>query len=63
MVDKYMVIDKEIGQKEQRNWKDEVKRNWNKLLWTKEGGDIIKLKTTLIAHINGLNLAVSAINK
>jgi len=63
MVDKYTVIEKESRQNEQRKWKDEVKRNWKKLLWTKEGGDIIKLKTTLTAHINGLNLAVSAINK
>jgi hypothetical protein len=63
MVDKYMELDKKDGQRDQKKWKDEVKKNWKKLLWTKEGGDIMKLKTTLTAHINGLNLALSAINK
>ncbi|KAF2463984.1 uncharacterized protein BDR25DRAFT_104635 [Lindgomyces ingoldianus] len=63
MVDRYMELDKNDGQRGQKKWKDEVKKNWKKLLWTKEGGDIIKLKTTLSAHINGLNLALSAINK
>ena len=63
VVDKYMELEKKDGQKDQKRWKDEVKKNWKKLLWTKEGGDIMKLKTTLTAHINGLNLALSAINK
>jgi hypothetical protein len=63
MVDEYMVMDDKTGQKDQKKWKDEVKKNWKKLLWTREGGDIVKLKTTLTAHINGLNLALSAINK
>jgi len=63
MVDNYMELDKASGQKQQKKWKDEAKKNWKKLLWTKEGGDIIKLKTTLTAHINGLNLALSAINR
>jgi hypothetical protein len=63
MVDKYMELDKSNGQKEQKKWKDEAKRGWKMLLWTREGGDIIKLKTTLTAHINGLNLALSALNK
>jgi hypothetical protein len=63
IVDKYMELDKKVVQKDQKKWKDEVKKNWKKLMWTKEGGDIIKLKTTLTAHINGLNLALSVINK
>ncbi|OCK81411.1 hypothetical protein K432DRAFT_17399 [Lepidopterella palustris CBS 459.81] len=63
MVDKYMELDKSSGQNEQKKWKNEVKKNWKMLLWTREGGDIIKLKTTLTAHINGLNLALAAINK
>lgn len=63
MVDKYMELDTKGGQKDQKKWKDEAKKNWKKLLWTKEGGDIMKLKATLTAHINGLNLALSAINK
>ena len=63
MVDKYMELDNKGEQKDQKKWKDEVKKNWKKMLWTKEGGDIMKLKTTLTAHINGLNLALSVLNK
>jgi len=63
LVGNYMELDKASGQEQQKKWKDEAKKNWKKLLWTKEGGDITKLKTTLAAHINGLNLALSAINR
>ena len=62
LVAKYMEI-KPAGDTGGRMWKDEIRKNWKKILWTKEGGDVGKLKLTLIAHINGLNLAVSVNNK
>jgi hypothetical protein len=63
LVDKYMEIGGRNPQlKEEKRWKDEVRKNWKKIIWTKEGGDISKLKVTLIAHINGLNLAVNTVN-
>ena len=64
LVDKYMVLDEKSGkQQEKRKWKDEIIKNWRTILWTKEGGDIAKLKVTLTTHINCLNLAVSTITK
>lgn len=64
LVQKYLVIEtKQENSEGSRRWKDEMRRNWKKMVWTKEGGDIAKLKTTLTAHISGLNLAVSAINR
>jgi hypothetical protein len=65
LVEKYMVIDSknENINREKKRWKDDFVKNWKKIWWTKEGGDISKLKVTLTAHINGLNLAVNTINK
>jgi len=63
LVEKYMDLDSSAQQKGERRWKDIARKNWKMVIWTKEGGDIAKLKVTLTAHINGLNLAVGAINK
>jgi hypothetical protein len=63
LIAKYMVLEDRGENTGQKRWKDEVKKNWKKLLWTTEGGDIAKLKTTITAHVNGLNLVLSVINK
>lgn len=65
LVAKYMEIQPagDTGDTGERRWKDEIRKNWKRVLWTKEGEDVGKLKLTLIAHINGLNLAVSVDNK
>lgn len=64
LVEKYTALDTKPSQKdEDRRWTDEIRENLKKILWTREGGGVAKLKLTLIAHINGLNLAVGAINK
>lgn len=66
LVAQYMELDVSGNQKDQsrqRKWKDEAKRNWKKVVWTKEGGGLDRLKATLAVHINGLNLAVTALNK
>jgi hypothetical protein len=63
LVTKYMDLDpKSIGDNPKK-WKDEIKRNWKKIVWTREGAGLDKLKITLTAHINGLNLAMTAYNK
>ena len=46
-----------------QRWKDEIFKNWKKIIWTTEGGDIGALKVTLTAHITSLNVALSIINK
>ena len=49
------------GSQSLRRWKADVVGNWKKVVWTTEGGDIIKLKGTLTAHISGLTLATTAV--
>lgn len=64
LVAKYKDIDaKSVAQKAEKRWTDEARINWKKILWTKEGAEISKIKVSLTAHINGVNLAVGAINK
>jgi hypothetical protein len=46
-----------------RKWRAEMRNNWKKVRWTSEGGDLDKLKENLAVHINGLNLAISAITR
>ncbi|KAF2489481.1 hypothetical protein BU16DRAFT_622985 [Lophium mytilinum] len=43
-----------------KSWSEDIRRNWKKVVWTKEGGDLMKLKANLTAHTNCLTLAVSA---
>jgi hypothetical protein len=66
LVGEYMEIDpnaKDSGQTGLRRWQQDVKRNWKKIQWTTEGGDLEKLRNNLAVHINGLNLALSAMHR
>jgi hypothetical protein len=64
LVAEYKDIDVKLNpQKAERRWKEEAWINWKKLLWTKESDEIAKIKLSLTTHINGINLAVGAINK
>jgi len=66
LVDKYMEIDpnaKDPAQTGLKRWQQDVKRNWKKVRWTTEGGDLDKLRKDLAVHINGLNLALSAMHR
>ncbi|OCL11885.1 hypothetical protein AOQ84DRAFT_422040 [Glonium stellatum] len=66
VVAKYTVPDTQIVEAPKskiRRWKDELFKNWKKIVWTTKGGDLGTLKLTLIAHIDGLNFAVSVLNR
>jgi hypothetical protein len=66
LVNKYMEIDpnaKDLAQTGLRRWQQDMKRNWKKIRWTTEGGDLDKLRKDLAVHINGLNLALSAMHR
>lgn len=66
LVDKYTEIDpnvKYIGQTTVRRWQHDIMKNWKKIRWTTEGGDLGKLRNNLTVHINGLNLAFSALRR
>lgn len=65
-VDKYSVLEsttEDQGTSRNRKLRDNLKRSWKKVVWSKEGGEIAKLKQTLIAHTNALHLAVTVINE
>ena len=61
-VAKYSIIDPNLGPSGERRWREDIKMNWKKVMWTTEGGDIVKLKQTLTAHTDALNLAVTIMN-
>jgi hypothetical protein len=66
IVDKYMVIDPSAanqGPTSLKSWRQDVKKIWRKIRWTTEGGDLDKLRSNLAVHINGLNLALSAMHR
>ncbi len=66
LVDKYMEIDPKATNTSPpglRCWRQDVKRNWKKIRWTAEGGDLDKLRSNLAVHINGMNLALSAMHR
>jgi hypothetical protein len=64
-VEKYSILDpssKDGEEPKPRTLKDGLRKTWKKVAWTKEGGDIGKLKQTLIAHTNALHLVVAVVN-
>lgn len=61
LVDKYLIIQEESDNK--KRWREELVRNWKKIKWTTEGGDLSKLHHNLGVHITSLNLAVQAMNQ
>ncbi|KAL1880747.1 hypothetical protein Daus18300_001361 [Diaporthe australafricana] len=66
-VDKYSVLDpsqqaSSSGAKGARLWKRDIIKNFKKVTWTTEGDGIAKLKQTLTAHVQALNLAVTVLN-
>jgi hypothetical protein len=66
IVDKYMVIDPSAANQcltGLKSWRQDVKKNWKKIRWTAEGGDLDKLRSNLAVHINGLSLALSAMHR
>ncbi|KAI1360817.1 hypothetical protein F5Y08DRAFT_331303 [Xylaria arbuscula] len=46
-----------------RRWSKEVQRNWRKVLWTTEGGDLATLRSQLTLHTNSLGLVMGVINQ
>jgi hypothetical protein len=66
LVNKYMEIDpnsKTSAETTLRSWQQEVRKNWKKIKWTTEGGDLDKLRNNLAVHVSGLTLALSAMHR
>ncbi|KAK6525126.1 hypothetical protein TWF694_005272 [Orbilia ellipsospora] len=63
LVSKYtLVSEPHPGTPQRTKWTGELKKNWRKIMWTKEGGDLAVLRRSLSIHINSLNLALGVIN-
>jgi hypothetical protein len=65
LVNKYMIIENESGPTEskKRRWREEIRKNWKKVRWTREGGDLTILQHHLGVHINSLNLIIAVLNR
>lgn len=65
-VDKYSVLDSSQASNSSANgarvWKRDILKCFKKVAWTTEGEGIVELKQTLTAHVQALNLAVTALN-
>lgn len=64
VVSKYMIIDtpKEASNSRSRQWHHEIRKNWKKIRWTREGGDLARLQHNLGVHVNSLNLTITVMN-
>jgi hypothetical protein len=65
LLEKYMDIDPnaKTDKKAFSKWKEGVKKNYKKIKWTTEGGDLDKLRDNLSVHVTGMTLALSAIHR
>ncbi|GFG03328.1 hypothetical protein IFM61606_04845 [Aspergillus udagawae] len=63
LVKKYMIIENDgSGGVEKKRWREEIRKNWKKVRWTREGGDLTRLQHNLGVHINSLNLTIAVLN-
>ncbi|KAK6543480.1 hypothetical protein TWF694_000226 [Orbilia ellipsospora] len=64
VVEKYSSIiqPKDSGAPILRKWSSELNKNWKKVKWTTEGGDLAILRRSLSIHISSLNLALGVIS-
>ncbi|GFF41900.1 hypothetical protein IFM58399_06425 [Aspergillus lentulus] len=63
LVKKYMIIENDgSGDSEKKRWREEIRKNWKKVRWTREGGDLTRLQHNLGVHINSLNLTIAVLN-
>jgi hypothetical protein len=58
IVDKYscMVEHQDRQEPKFKRWSLDIKANWKRIAWTKEGGDLATLRSQLTVHTNSLNL-------
>lgn len=65
LVNKYMIIENDSGLdgSERKRWREEIRKNWKKVRWTREGGDLTRLQHNLGVHINSLNHTIAVLNR
>lgn len=67
LIDKYSALATGSGQENPeprfRRWSDTLLRNYKKIAWTTEAGDIATLRSQLLVHTNSLHLVLGTIVK
>lgn len=60
LVDRYscMVEQQDRQEPKFKRWNRDIKANWKRIAWTKEGGDLATLRSYLTVHTNSLNLVL-----
>jgi len=46
-----------------KRWSKRLVRDFNKIKWTTEGGDLTVLRSQLMVHINSINVVLGVVNK
>lgn len=61
IVNRYMIVSEKSDPEEPKlkRWRQSIVRNWRKIEWTTERGDLNTLRSQIIVHINSLNLLVT----
>ncbi|GAP88248.1 hypothetical protein SAMD00023353_3000420 [Rosellinia necatrix] len=61
IVNKYTVVSERggPGKRKLKKWSESAVRNWKKIEWTTERGDLDTLRSQIAVHINSLNLLVN----
>lgn len=65
IVSKYNVVTQSSDPSKPRleRWSQDLVRNWRKIAWTSENGDLATLRSQLMIHTNSLNLILGVIIK
>ncbi len=65
LVDNYQEIRVPAGEggATQRSWKSSVKKNYKKIYWTSEGGNIQALRNMLQMHLSSISLSIKALQR
>ncbi|RYO90638.1 hypothetical protein DL764_008421 [Monosporascus ibericus] len=45
-----------------QRWREDLFKNWKKVMWTKEAGALATLRSQVVTHTNSLNLILGVIN-
>ena len=66
IVDEYAALKKSTEADETslpRRWSKRLLRDFKKIKWTTEGGDLAVLRSQLMVHINSINVVLGVVNK
>ncbi|KLU81006.1 hypothetical protein MAPG_00101 [Magnaporthiopsis poae ATCC 64411] len=63
VVKKYAEVDqvRDMSLPRIKRWSGDISRNWKKVAWTKEKGDLTALRSQIAAHTNSLSLVLATI--